>query len=51
MRINKTITKSVTYYECQINENQFLFAFTLRALIVDLCKIYGFSLFRPLNLN
>lgn len=51
MRITKTITKSVTYYECEPIKNTHLFAFTLRRLIIDLIRVYGYAWFKPLNLN
>lgn len=51
MRITKTITKDCIYYECEPQPNVILFAFTKRALIIDLFKIYGYSLFNTLNLN
>lgn len=51
MRITKTITESVTYYECEPQPNVILFAFTKRQLYIDLFKIYSISLFNPLNLN
>lgn len=51
MRITKTIYRDLTYYECEVNKGQYLFAFSLRRLIVDLITIYSYSIFRPLNLN
>lgn len=51
MKVTKTITENITYYECEVNKGQYLFAFSLRQLVLDLVVIYGYSLFRPLNLN
>lgn len=51
MKITKTQTKAITYYECQPIDGICLFAFTKRRLLIDLCKVYGINLFNPLNLN
>lgn len=51
MRVTKYTTKNVMYYECSPVKGIHLFAFTKRALIIDLVKIYGYHIFKPLNLN
>lgn len=51
MKIHKHTTNSLTYYQCEPLPAIHLFAFTKRALIIDLIKIYGYSLFNTLNLN
>lgn len=52
MRVNKYTTyDNCTYYECEPIKGIHLFAFTKRRLILDLCKIYGYALFKPYNLN
>ena len=51
MTIHKHTTKELTYYECEPIKGIHLFAFTKRALIIDLVRIYGYALFNPINLN
>jgi len=51
MKITKTTTSKVSYYECQLNCSQIVFAFTLRQLVRELIVGYGFAWFKPLNLN
>jgi len=51
MRITKTTTSEVTYYQCEPQPNVILFAFSLRRLYIDLFKIYTISLSNQVNLN
>lgn len=52
MKVYKNTTyDNITYYECQPLKGVSLFAFTKRKLIIDLCKIYGYALFKPINLS
>lgn len=52
MKVNKYTTyDNITYYECQPIEGICLFSFTLRQLVLDLILVYGYAVFRPLNLN
>lgn len=51
MKITKTTTAQVTYYQCEPQPNVILFAFSKRQLIIDLFKIYKISLFNQVNLN
>lgn len=51
MKIHKHTTNGLTYFQCEPIQGIQLFAFTKRALVIDLFKIYGYSLFNTLNLN
>lgn len=51
MKIYKHTTNGFSYFQCEPINGIALFAFTKRALLKDLFKIYGRVVLKPLNLN
>lgn len=51
MKIYKHTANGFSYFQCEPTKGVQLFAFTKRALLRDLFKIYSHVVVKPFNLN
>lgn len=51
MKIYKHTTNGLTYFQCEPTKGVQLFAFSKRALFIDLFNIYKTVIIKPLNLS